>query len=340
MDNDQSIKLGELSSYFARIFNIEKGDILYRDSDNKEIISPSIKIVNMMILYPQKYKTLIISNKREPLYSNNIPRYQQERTIDREAPIQESNYISTSINQISQIKGDNPNMGPIPYDEKKRHYHGISNNTLGQPNTIDTRNTNYMQYQSKPKSSQPKEIFSTMQSGEFEQTIDDTYPNNPSNMHYTQRVPKTQTPNRGRNPYSLLTKQPKQQVAGFVPTESINKINEKIPAPIDVRYKSEKRIYRERERRKSKEPFDVGSDYNGNVSGNNLIMSNDGSVGEDELKFKPSYPVAKYNTNNTYKNNFRSGIYDMNDKKENMNKSSKQFFQKNRVFNEDFLDNE
>ena len=58
------MKLGELSSYISGLFGMEKGEICYRDNENKELISPSVGIVNMIIMNPRKYKNIVIGNKK------------------------------------------------------------------------------------------------------------------------------------------------------------------------------------------------------------------------------------------------------------------------------------
>ena len=99
------MKLNELSNYIAGVFNIDINDIIYLNSE-KEMISPSIKIVNMMILYPQKFKSIIIANKKEKAN-------------------QSQDYNSTSmnnLNQVSQIKSDveSQSKNIYAYDDKKR----------------------------------------------------------------------------------------------------------------------------------------------------------------------------------------------------------------------------
>ena len=97
------MKLNELSNYIAGVFNIDINDIIYLNSE-KEMISPSIKIVNMMILYPQKFKSIIIANKKEKAN-------------------QSQDYNSTSmnnLNQVSQIKSDveSQSKNIYAYDDK------------------------------------------------------------------------------------------------------------------------------------------------------------------------------------------------------------------------------
>ena len=327
------MKLGELSSYISGLFGMEKGEICYRDNENKELISPSVGIVNMIIMNPRKYKNIVIGNKKGNIKLNtNIDNF--------------NGISSTSMNQISQIKNEmekplthNHQKSNLYQYERKEKYETINNPSFFPRNTPSS---NYSKYKA-PKNPIQRgqinqtEVFSTMQSGEFDQnTINEPY----SPPHYpkdnTHR--KTYTPNR-RNPYMIQTTNPNQRDNNkkqmiVTSDEPINPKQESQTIPIDVRYKSEKRIYREQNRR-GKDHFEIGSDYN-NTSTNNLIISNDNSIGEEELKFKPSYPAKKYSSGQFRTlNNYGEG----NEKKENI-KNNKQFIHKSRVFNEDFSENE
>ena len=334
------MKLGELSSYISGLFGMEKGEICYRDNENKELISPSIGIVNMIIMNPRKFKNIVIGNKRGNM------KYLEKLNTN----IDNFNVISsTSMNQISQIK--NEIEKPLTHNHQKSLYQyerKDKSDALNNPSFFprNTPSSNYSKYKA-PKNPIQRgqinqtEVFSTMQSGEFEQnTINEPY----SPPHYpkdnTDRHRKTYTPNR-RNPYMIQTTNPNQRDNSkkemiVTSKEPINQKQESQTIPVDIRYKSEKRIYREQNRR-AKDQFEIGSEYN-NTSTNNLIISNDNSIGEEELKFKPSYPAKKYSSGQFRTlNNYGEG--EGNEKKENI-RNNKQFIHKSRVFNEDFSENE
>ena len=65
LDNNPNTSLGELSEYIGGMFNINPKDILYKDSSKTEVLSPSIKIVELLILYPRIYKTLNVFNMKD-----------------------------------------------------------------------------------------------------------------------------------------------------------------------------------------------------------------------------------------------------------------------------------
>ena len=65
LDNNINTSLGELSEYIGGMFNINPKDILYKDSSKTEVLSPSLKIINLLILYPRLYKTLNVFNMKD-----------------------------------------------------------------------------------------------------------------------------------------------------------------------------------------------------------------------------------------------------------------------------------
>ena len=65
LDNNPETQLGEISDYIGNMFNINPKDILFKDSTKQEVLSPTVKIVQMLILYPKIYKTLNVSNMKD-----------------------------------------------------------------------------------------------------------------------------------------------------------------------------------------------------------------------------------------------------------------------------------
>lgn len=65
LDNNQDTSLGELSEYIGGMFNINPKDILYKDNSKTEVLSPTLKIVKLLILYPRLYKTLNVFNMKD-----------------------------------------------------------------------------------------------------------------------------------------------------------------------------------------------------------------------------------------------------------------------------------
>ena len=99
LDNNHETSLGEISEYIGGMFNIDPKNILYKDSTKKEVLSPTLKIVNLLILYPKLYKTLNVSNMKdyhqmddEMLESNDVSRNNNNTEINANTNVSESNY--------------------------------------------------------------------------------------------------------------------------------------------------------------------------------------------------------------------------------------------------------
>ena len=67
LDNNQQISLSEISNYIGNLFNINPDDIMYEVNSNHQILSPSIKIIELMILYPKLFKSLNIYNSKQKI---------------------------------------------------------------------------------------------------------------------------------------------------------------------------------------------------------------------------------------------------------------------------------
>ena len=51
LDNNHETQLGEIADYIGNMFNINPKDILFKDSTKQEVLSPTVKIVQLLILY-------------------------------------------------------------------------------------------------------------------------------------------------------------------------------------------------------------------------------------------------------------------------------------------------
>ena len=65
LDNNVNISLDDISKSIGNIFNINADDIIYKDYSKQQIISPTIKIVELMLLFPKLYKSLNIYNVKQ-----------------------------------------------------------------------------------------------------------------------------------------------------------------------------------------------------------------------------------------------------------------------------------
>ena len=126
LDNNPDTSLGELSEYIGGMFNINPKDILYKDTSKTEVLSPSLKIVELLILYPRLYKTLNVFNIKD---------YQQ--TIDNENTNEINDNIETrnnnyNINNNSSILEERNTMNDSLY--QKQNIINSNNNKLTKMN--------------------------------------------------------------------------------------------------------------------------------------------------------------------------------------------------------------
>ena len=122
LDNNPNTTIGDISQYIGNMFDIEPTYILYKDSTKQEVLSPTLKIIQLMILYPRIYKTLNISNMKD---------YHQ---IDDKATNNENN---EGINSISKT-GDTISRTIDKNDENEKivNKYKIKNNIPPQNNNI------------------------------------------------------------------------------------------------------------------------------------------------------------------------------------------------------------
>ena len=97
LDNNQNTSLGELSEYIGGMFNLDPKDILYKDNSKTEVLSPSLKIIKLLILYPRLYKTLNVFNMKD---------YHQVSDNDNENLESKNNDYNNNLNNNSMADGD------------------------------------------------------------------------------------------------------------------------------------------------------------------------------------------------------------------------------------------
>ena len=127
LDNNPNTSLNELNEYIGSMFNINPKDILYKDSTKTEVLSPSVKIVELLILYPRLYKTINIFNMKDYRQAS----IENEPNDNLESKENESNIINNNNKNIIMnfdYKNDdiNDNNGII-YNNERFNRRDISN---------------------------------------------------------------------------------------------------------------------------------------------------------------------------------------------------------------------
>ncbi len=107
LDNNHNTSLGELSEYIGGMFNMDPKDILYKDFTKKEVLSPTLKIINLIILYPKLYKTLNVFNMKDyhQMSEDNI----EQKNNEFNADINLNNNNNNNNNASSDNENENEN---------------------------------------------------------------------------------------------------------------------------------------------------------------------------------------------------------------------------------------
>ena len=293
LDNNPETSLGEISEYIGNMFNIDPKNILYKDNTKQEVLSPTVKIIKLLILYPKIYKTLNISNIKD---------YHQ---IDEELAASNTNYMSKADNNNNTNNNNNMRLNSVASM-------GASQ-SLEDPDLMNQKympsgniNNNYQNnYGKNYKNNQDNYLINSGMGGTQDENpnMEDGLSNiNINNMKYDNNMMRnnnvSETPLNDRD---------------------------------DRKYKSEQRVYRS----KNDQMMNMNNNYMEGYGQNELSLS---SGNEEELKFKPSYQIKKPNNNKndyySYQNNFE---IENPERREN-NKTGNKSFYKNKVFNEDFVD--
>ena len=101
LDNNHNTSLGELSQYIGGMFNLDPKDILYKDFTKKEVLSPTIKIINLIILYPKLYKTLNVFNMKDyhQMNEENIEQKNANEYINNDMNLNVKNNNASTENE-------------------------------------------------------------------------------------------------------------------------------------------------------------------------------------------------------------------------------------------------
>ena len=127
LDNNPNTYLGELSEYIGGMFNINPKDILYKDTSKTEVLSPSIKIVELLILYPRLYKTLNVFNMKDYRQSSSDNENNLEQNENLESKDNDLNLNNMNNNNGSTIPIENNTLNESEYKKSNRIVNEINN---------------------------------------------------------------------------------------------------------------------------------------------------------------------------------------------------------------------
>ena len=286
LDNNHETQLGEIADYIGNMFNINPKDILFKDSTKQEVLSPTVKIVRMLILYPKIYKTLNVSNMKDYHQSEEdmmeSGEYQEENNnnntkmkMDKNYKKEQQDFYSGSMDSDMLASGgmDLQNVANTKKMYNNSYNYNMQNNNKNnyrkmkvreneQRNNLRQQNNEYMNYkynnQDKINKNNKVNMNRERDNNNYEDQI-----NNENNMNRM---------NMNGNDNNL-------------------DYNDEYQENIGKQYKNEDRPYIDQnERKRQNYQYQGGNNkiINYNEESNFGLMS---SGNDDEMKFKPSYQI-------------------------------------------------
>ena len=286
LDNNHETQLGEIADYIGNMFNINPKDILFKDSTKQEVLSPTVKIVRMLILYPKIYKTLNVSNMKDYHQSEEDMMesgdYQEENNnnntkmkMDKNYKKEQQDFYSGSMDSDMLASGgmDLQNVANTKKMYNNSYNYNMQNNNKNnyrkmkvreneQRNNLRQQNNEYMNYkynnQDKINKNNKVNMNRERDNNNYEDQI-----NNENNMNRM---------NMNGNDNNL-------------------DYNDEYQENIGKQYKNEDRPYIDQnERKRQNYQYQGGNNkiINYNEESNFGLMS---SGNDDEMKFKPSYQI-------------------------------------------------
>ena len=298
LDNNQNTSLGEISEYLGNMFNIEPNFILYKDNTKQEVLSRTLKIINLMILYPRIYKTLNISNMKDyhqpedKIISNENTNYQRTNTLNKTGetiPRMENNIKNINDllnNNKNEIKNNIPTINNTIYsfgDNNNNNNNRELNNNLNLNNKYNLGLNKYEQsYQGMNMNNIPYKSRSDLA---------DINQKNSNNI----LINNNEQINDGGNPDNLMMNNLNNNIN---PSNMIN--------AQDKKFKSEKRIYREKDDfyyniQNNQNDFGQNNEGNKNLSSSSS-EENDNDNGENEMKYENIDNMRNYRISSKNKN--------------------------------------
>ena len=127
LDNNHNTSLGELSEYIGGMFNMDPKDILYKDFTKKEVLSPTLKIIKLIILYPKLYKTLNVFNMKD--YHQMSDENLEQRNND---------IMNNDNNDQNNPSSENENENELDYQEMEYGNNDMNYNYKMNRNNINS----------------------------------------------------------------------------------------------------------------------------------------------------------------------------------------------------------
>ena len=322
LDNNPETKLGEIADYIGNMFNIDPKDILFKDSTKQEVLSPTVKIVQLLILYPKIYKTLNVSNMKDYRQAD------EELMESGSGEFPENNNMNSNMNMNNNFKSKGSEIGLGSMSgmmaSGEMDFQDMNSNKFNN-NNYKMKNNNNMNYRGNNKTNnlnenkKRNENDENMKYNKYNNNymkMNNKINNNQNNQRQNDNINDNFLLNSGSDNNAPETNNKLNMNGSSSNMEYNNNTNfnrkrnymgenenpEEYQENINNERRNKSYQYNKRE---NNEMMENMMDYN---EGNNFGLLS--SANDDEMKFKPSYQIK-----NNENNNFRE--YDKN--KQNYN---------------------
>ena len=318
LDNNPETKLGEIADYIGNMFNIDPKDILFKDSTKQEVLSPTVKIVQLLILYPKIYKTLNVSNMKDYRQAD------EELMESGSGEFPENNNMNSNVNMNMnnnfKSKGSEMGLGSMSgmMASGEMDFQDMNNNKFNN-NNYKMKSNNNMKYRGNNKMKNENYNFNDNKARDDN---NDNMKYNKYNNNYMKMNNKlnnnqnNKRQNDNINDNFLLNSGSDNNIPEQNNKMNMNGSSSNLEYNNNLNYNRKRNYMVENEnaeeyqenlnnerrnksyqynKRENNEMMDNMMDYN---EGNNFGLLS--SANDDEMKFKPSYQIK-----NNDKNNFR-----------------------------------
>ena len=296
LDNNQETKLGEIADYIGNMFNINPKDILFKDSTKQEVLSPSVKIVKLLILYPKIYKTLNVSNMKdyhqaeEDMMESGDFNENENNNMNKNYKKQEmftgsmgSDMIGSGDMDFKDVRNNkkfnNQNYNMQNSNSNNNNYRKNKMREKEQRNNLRQDNQEYMNYQYKNQEKMNK--FNKINNMNNQQENDENFLYDSGNNNFEGQM------NNNENNMNRMNMNGSDNNIDYNEDYPNNRSNNNM----GKQYKNDDRAYMDINERKRKNQQYQGmnnENRNYNEESNFGLMS---SGNDEEMKFKPSYQI-------------------------------------------------
>ena len=285
LDNNQETQLGELADYIGNMFNINPKDILFKDNTKQEVLSPSVKIVKLLILYPKIYKVINVSNMKDY--------HQADEEMMESGDFQDNNNNNMKMNK-NYKKGQGMYTGSMGSDmagSGEMDFQELGNNKKYNNNNYNIQNNNGNNNNNRKNKMRENEQRGNMRQ-ENEEFMNYKYNNNLVKMNQNNLKIKRQQKENNENYYY-------DEEQGNENENDMNRMNKNANVEYNEEYQNNNRgkgqmgkqyNMEQNERPRQNYQYQGLNDKNVNYNeeSNFGLMS---SGNDDEMKFKPSYQL-------------------------------------------------